>query len=126
MDDFIRLKSEAPIGNIIDIKKTSSGRALMGIGTVHHIAWRAENEEDLKAWLDYVREKGFRTSDVRDRKYFKSIYFREKGGILYEIATDDPGFAVDEDKDSLGINLMLPPQYEHMREDLEESLPPIK
>lgn len=124
-EDFIRFKSEADIGNIIDIKKTSMGRGINSVGTVHHIAWRADNEKDILEWQKYGRENGFRITEVRDRNYFKSIYFREKGGILFEIATDDPGFAVDEDMDSLGEKLMLPPQYESMRSRLEEILPPI-
>lgn len=124
--DFIRFKSSADIGNIIDLKTTSMGRAKTSLGTVHHIAWRADVEEDLLEWRSLVKENKFAVSDVRDRKYFKSIYFREKGGILFEIATDIPGFAVDEDKDFLGQKLMLPPQYEHMRPHLEETLTPIK
>ncbi|NLX61523.1 MAG: ring-cleaving dioxygenase [Tissierellia bacterium] len=124
--DFIRFKSSADIGNIIDLKTTSMGRAITSLGTVHHIAWRADVEEDLLEWRSLVKENKFAVSDVRDRKYFKSIYFREKGGILFEIATDIPGFAVDEDKDFLGQKLMLPPQYEHMRPHLEETLTPIK
>lgn len=124
--DYIRFKSSADIGNIIDIKTTSRGRGITSLGTVHHIAWRAEDEEDLLEWQRLARERKFAVSDVRDRKYFKSIYFREKGGILFEIATDGPGFAVDEDMDSLGENLMLPPQHEHLRSSLEETLRPIE
>ncbi len=123
--EFIRFKSSADIGNIIDISTTSMGRAITSLGTVHHIAWRAEDEEDLLEWHRLVKEHRFAVSDVKNRKYFKSIYFRERGGLLFEIATDIPGFAVDEDKDSLGKNLMLPEQYEHMRPQLEKSLTPI-
>lgn len=77
---FIRFKSSADIGNIIDIKTISMGRAITSLGTVHHIAWRADDEEDLLEWYRLVKENQFAVSDVRDRKYFKSIYFREIGG----------------------------------------------
>ncbi|NLY76837.1 MAG: ring-cleaving dioxygenase [Tissierellia bacterium] len=123
--EFIRFKSSADMGNIIDINTSSMARGITSVGTVHHIAWRAEDEEDLLAWRSLVKENGFAVSPVRDRKYFKSIYFYEKGGILFEIATDIPGFAVDEDKDSLGQKLMLPDQYESLRPELEKNLPPI-
>lgn len=123
---FIRFKSSADIGNIIDIKTISNGRGINSIGTVHHIAWRADDEKDLLQWQKLAKENRFAVSEVRDRKYFKSIYFRERGGILFEIATDGPGFAVDEDKDFLGEKLMLPEQYESMRPQLEETLPPIR
>lgn len=124
--EFIRFKSSADIGNIIDIKTISNGRGINSIGTVHHIAWRADDEKDLLQWQKLAKENRFAVSEVRDRKYFKSIYFRERGGILFEIATDGPGFAVDEDKDFLGEKLMLPEQYESMRPQLEETLPPIR
>lgn len=124
--EYIRFKAPAEIGNIVDLKITSSGRGLPGIGTVHHIAWSAKDREDQEEWLDYVWDNGFRSSEIRDRNYFTSIYFREKGGILFEIATDGPGFAVDEDFDKLGQELKLPSQYEELRESLQESLYQIK
>lgn len=121
--DYIRFKASADIGNIIDIKTTSLGRGITSLGTVHHIAWRADDEQDLLEWHKLVKENKFAVSQVRNRKYFKSIYFSEKGGILFEIATDVPGFAVDEDKALLGQKLMLPEWYEDMREELEKTLP---
>jgi glyoxalase family protein len=95
-----------------------------GAGTVHHIAW-ASRDEDHLAWQEHVRNAGGFVTDVRDRDYFRAIYFREPRGILFEIATLGPGFAVDEDPDRLGEALRLPPQHEHLRAQLERSLTPV-
>ncbi len=99
-------------------------RALMGAGTVHHIAW-ASRDEDHLAWQARVAEAGLGVSDVRDRDYFESIYFGEPRGILFEIATLSPGFAVDEAPESLGEALRLPKQHEHLRPQLEKLLTPV-
>jgi glyoxalase family protein len=95
-----------------------------GAGTVHHIAWAARDEDHL-AWQQSAREAGAAVTEVRDRDYFKSIYFREPRGILFEIATLSPGFAVDEDPDHLGEALKLPKMHEHLRPQLESTLTPI-
>lgn len=124
--DFIRFKADGNIGNIIDVKTTSQGRGITSVGTVHHIAWRAANEQELLEWKKLLKEAGYAVTEVRDRNYFKSIYFREKGGNLFEIATDEPGFAIDEDVESLGESLKLPKQYERLREKIEKELIPIK
>lgn len=123
--DLIRFKSQGDIGNIIDIKTTSMDRGKTSIGTVHHIAWRVGNEYDLLEYQKLAKEQGYVITEIKDRKYFKSIYFREKGGILFEIATDVPGFTIDENVYSLGEKLMLPPEYEEIRPELEELLTPI-
>ena len=99
-------------------------RGLLGAGTVHHIAW-ASRDEDHLAWQRRVYEAGLSVSDVRDRDYFRSIYFGEPRGILFEIATLSPGFAVDEDPAHLGEQLRLPSQHEHLRPQLEKLLTPI-
>jgi glyoxalase family protein len=99
-------------------------RALQGAGTVHHIAWAARDEDHL-AWRERVREAGGHVTGVRDRDYFRSIYFREPRGILFEIATLSPGFAVDEDPAHLGEELRLPAQHEHLRPQLEKLLSPV-
>jgi glyoxalase family protein len=96
----------------------------MGAGTVHHIAW-ASRDEDHLGWLERVGTAGAHVSDVRDRDYFRSIYFREPRGVLFEIATLSPGFAVDEDAQHLGEELRLPKQHEHLREQLERTLTPV-
>ena len=96
-----------------------------GAGSVHHIAWAARDEDHL-AWQERIRAAGGYVTDVRDRDYFKSIYFRVPSGILFEIATLSPGFAVDEDPDHLGEALRLPAQHEHLRAELEATLRPVE
>ncbi|WP_084820238.1 ring-cleaving dioxygenase [Mesobacillus campisalis] len=123
---FLRFKSEAQLGNIIDIKLTPSVRGLMGAGTVHHIAWRAKDEEEHRKWRDVLQEKGYYPTEILDRNYFKALYFHEEGGILFEIATDPPGFAVDEPIEELGQKLMLPSWLESKREELEKTLPAVQ
>ncbi len=123
--EFIRFRSTADIGNIIDLKATATGRGRMGVGTVHHIAWRASDDQDQLEWQKYVAENGYGVTPVRDRNYFNAIYFREFGEILFEIATDPPGFAHDESLATMGEKLMLPAQYEQYREQLERSLIPL-
>jgi len=124
--DFIRFKSTGEIGNIVDVKMTSIGRGQMGVGTVHHIAWRAKDKIDQLEWQKLVRESGHGVTEVRDRNYFDAIYFRDYGGILHEIATDVPGFSHDETPETMGEKLMLPTEYEHMRENLEKNLIPFE
>ncbi|WP_106495824.1 ring-cleaving dioxygenase [Lentibacillus sp. Marseille-P4043] len=124
--DFIRFRSSADIGNIIDLKAITSGRGQMGIGTVHHIAWRATDDNDQLDWQKYIKANGYGVTPVKDRNYFNAVYFREHGKILFEIATDPPGFALDESQETMGEKLMLPVQFEKNRERLESSLIPIK
>lgn len=97
-----------------------------GSGTVHHIAFRTRNSREQRSWQDRLHQFNLAVTGVRDRKYFQSIYFREPGGVLFEIATDPPGFAVDEDPDHLGERLKLPSQYENLRNEIEARLPPLK
>ena len=96
-----------------------------GGGTVHHIAFRTPSDDDQKYWQESLRENGFSVTAIRDRKYFKSIYFHEPGGVLFEIATDPPGFTVDEPYERLGRDLKLPDQYESMRAEIESRLPKL-
>ena len=100
------------------------GRGIPGAGTVHHIAW-ATTMDEHDAWQRRVAEAGYRPTSVIDRFYFKSIYFREPNGILFELATLGPGFATDEDPDHLGERLSLPPDFEHLRERIEPALTPL-
>ena len=95
------------------------------VGTVHHIAWRTRDDAQQLEWLDELTRLGYNASPVMDRKYFHSIYFREPGNILFEIATDPPGFAVDEALEELGLKLVLPPWLEPSRARLEAVLPPL-
>lgn len=121
-----RFRSYGDIGNVIDVKTTSSGRGQMGVGTVHHIAWRAEDDNDQLDWKQFVESNGYGVTPVQDRNYFNAIYFREHGEILFEIATDPPGFAHDESLETMGKNLKLPEQYEIYREQLHAKLIPIE
>ncbi|HVI20928.1 MAG TPA: ring-cleaving dioxygenase [Bacillus sp. (in: firmicutes)] len=124
--DFIRFRSTAEIGNIIDLNVTPVRLGQMGVGTVHHIAWRASDDRDQLDWKEYVEGHGYGVTPVQDRNYFNAIYFREHGRILFEIATDPPGFAHDESVATMGEKLMLPEQYEPHREQLKQALLPFE
>jgi len=95
-----------------------------GSGTVHHIAWASQDDDHLK-WQARIAESGGFVTEVKDRDYFNAIYFREPRGVLFEIATLSPGFAVDEEPEHLGEALRLPPQHEHLRAELEATLVPV-
>jgi glyoxalase family protein len=99
--------------------------AHLGRGGVHHVAFRTPDEEEQRAWRERVREAKLGVTPQIDRYYFRSIYFREPGGVLFEIATDGPGFATDEDAAHLGERLSLPPFLEPRREEIEARLAPI-
>ena len=100
------------------------GRGIQGAGTVHHVAW-ASTQEEHEAWRAAVEQAGARPTPIIDRFYFKSIYFREPSGVLFEIATLGPGFTVDEPAEHLGERLSLPPAFEHLREQVEPLLTPL-
>ena len=95
------------------------------IGTVHHVAWRASDDAHQAEWREVLVKAGRSVTPVIDRYYFKSIYSREPGGVLFEIATDGPGFTVDETVESLGSSLSLPPWFQVRRDRLDKTLPPI-
>jgi glyoxalase family protein len=99
-------------------------QGLSGAGTVHHVAWATPMDEH-QAWRDRIAEHGYQVTPVIDRFWFRSIYFREPSGVLFEIATQGPGFSVDEPIETLGEHLTLPPNYEHLRDKLEEVLTPL-
>jgi predicted esterase len=101
-------------------------RGAEGAGTVHHVAWRVADEAAQLAVREAVIAAGRRPTPVIDRTYFRSVYFREPGGVLFELATDGPGFAIDEPAGRLGERLMLPPQYESARGAIEAALPPLR
>ncbi|HSC90684.1 MAG TPA: VOC family protein [Gaiellaceae bacterium] len=100
-------------------------RGLGGAGTVHHVAW-ASTMDDHGAWRERVREHGLSPTPIIDRFWFRSIYFREPSGVLFEIATLGPGFDTDEPLEHLGEKLVLPPAFEHLRERIEPVLTPIR
>jgi glyoxalase family protein len=99
-------------------------RGVGGSGTVHHVAW-SSTMDDHEAWREAVVRAGLRPTPVIDRFWFRSIYFREPSGVLFEIATLGPGFAVDEDREHLGEALVLPPAFEHLRDQVEKVLTPL-
>ncbi|MBO9130080.1 ring-cleaving dioxygenase [Bacillus sp. 165] len=124
--DFIRFRSTGERGNIIDVKRTPLPFGQMGIGTVHHIAWRADSYEDHESWREHIESHGYPVTPIINRQYFNAIYFREEGGILFEIATDPPGFMYNEPFEQLGEKLLLPPWLEPKRTELESILLPAK
>lgn len=101
-------------------------RGRMGAGVVHHVAFRTPDDPQQGAWHRQIIDMGFNVSPVMDRNYFHSIYFREPGGVLFEIATDTPGFTFDETAEELGTELKLPAQYEVARARIEKALPPVR
>lgn len=113
-------------GAVIDVKPGVRDRGLQAGGTVHHVAFRAPNLETMSGWRNELLSRGVQVTEIMDRQYFKSIYFREPGGVLFEIATDEPGFDIDEPLLELGRNLRLPPWLEPNREQIAASLPEIR
>ncbi len=115
------------LGHFIDlVEGPEKPRGRLGVGSVHHIAFRAPNDEEQLKYQALIRHAGFNVTEVLDRSYFHSIYFREHGGVLFEIATDTPGFATDEPVNSLGEHLKLPEWLEINRAEIEKSLLPIE
>ena len=119
-----RYKAAGDAASMIDVLCTPDGRqGRLGVGTVHHIAFRTPNDEEQGQWREDLVRRGYNVSPIMDRIYFHSIYLREPGGVLFEVATDPPGFALDESSDTLGTRLMLPPWLETHRSQLEQRLP---
>jgi len=114
-------------GTMVDLVCMPAGRAgRVAVGTVHHVAWRTPTDEQQLQWRATLSERQYNVTPVIDRKYFHSIYFREPGGVLFEIATDPPGFAIDEPANELGSHLVLPEWLEPSRTELERVLPKVK
>jgi glyoxalase family protein len=127
-DSYVRYHANDGMGGLVDIREAAGflpGR--MGRGSVHHIAFRAADDADQARMARKLAEThGIRPTEQKDRQYFRSIYFHEPGGILFEIATDAPGFTVDEPLATLGTDLKLPHLLEPRRKDLEAVLPPLQ
>jgi glyoxalase family protein len=112
------------VGGVVDLlARPGAAGGETAPGTVHHVAWRTPDDPSQLAWREVVAGAGYDVTPVLDRQYFHSIYFREPGGVLFEIATDVPGFTVDEPADRLGDALRLPPRLEPLRPELEQLLP---
>jgi glyoxalase family protein len=113
-------------GTMVDLICAPEARpGRVAVGTVHHVAWRTPTDEQQVKWRENIRDLQYNVTPVIDRTYFHSIYFREPGGVLFEIATDPPGFAVDESADQMGTSLVLPPWLESRRSQLQRALPSI-
>jgi len=113
-------------GRILDVREDAAGRpGAAGVGSVHHLAWTVTDDPHQTALRDAVARAGRRPSEVIDRFWFRSVYFTEPGGILFELATEGPGFAVDEDRATLGERLILPPWLEPHRPRIEAVLPDL-
>ena len=110
--------------SVVDLVQTDR-RGRPGAGTVHHVAFRARDDDEQRAWQHALRDLGLFTTEVKDRQYFHSIYFREPGGVLFELATDGPGFDVDEPRETMGQTLSLPPFLEPRRAQIETGLTPL-
>jgi glyoxalase family protein len=120
-----RARSGGPAG-IVDIQCSPElMRGRMGAGTVHHVAFRARDDAEQLKWRESILALGYNVTPVLNRQYFRSIYFREPGGVLFEIATDPPGFAIDERLETLGTALKLPAWLEPRRQEIERRLPPV-
>ena len=111
---------------VIDVREMAGAqRGRWGVGSVHHLAWRVDDDRHQQIMRARAEAAGARPTPVIDRFWFKSVYFQEPGGVLFELATDGPGFAVDEDAAHLGETLVLPPWLEPHRGDIERALPPL-
>ncbi len=114
-------------GTIVDLVCAPEGRqGRVAVGTIHHVAWRTATDAEQVQWRETLKEREYDVTPIIDRQYFHSIYFREPGGVLFEIATDPPGFATDETVESLGTTLKLPPWLEKVRPELEQVLPRLE
>jgi glyoxalase family protein len=112
------------VAGVLDlVEMADAARGAWGSGCVHHLAWRVDDEAQQLAVRRQVTSAGGQATEVIDRFWFKSVYFREPGGVLFELATDGPGFAADEDADHLGESLVLPPWLESSRSAIEHALP---
>ncbi len=125
LDNRYLYKAEGNLGAHIEIIDQFEPSGRDGKGTVHHIAFRAEDQDDQFTICERLEYKGYYLTEVKDRDYFKSVYFHEPGGILFEIATDPPGFTIDEDLEELGSALQLPQWLEKHRHNIERELPTL-
>jgi len=127
-ENRLRLESApAGAGTVVDLRRAPGFWAgAEGVGTVHHVAFRAPSDAAQLEQRERIEAAGVPITPVVDRQYFRSVYFREPGGVLFEIATDPPGFMVDEPPAELGTQLRLPPRYEAVRQRIERTLPPVR
>ncbi|USZ68426.1 ring-cleaving dioxygenase [Halorussus salilacus] len=121
-----RYESSGDLGYVVDLlEDPQAPRGRPGAGTVHHVAFRV-TEDDQSEWRDVLMEHGLRPTEIIDRKWFESVYARTEGGVLFEFATESPGYTVDEDIDALGERLVLPEWLEDRRDEIEAGLPDLQ
>ncbi|GGG04141.1 ring-cleaving dioxygenase [Paenibacillus aceti] len=125
-EGLLRFRASDSLGNIVDVNAENIHKGYGGAGTVHHLAWRTKDKEEQMKFHELLEASGLNPAPVIDRQYYKSLYFREPGGILFQIATDGPGFDEDEPPETLGEDLMLPDIYEEQREKIEKRLKPFQ
>ena len=123
--DRVRYEAPGDRGTVVDLLDREAAFAREGVGSIHHVALRVADEDELAEWHDLFRDRDVEVSRIRDRHYYRAIYVREPGGVLLELSTEEPGFAVDEAEDALGSSLVLPPWAEEDREMIESQLPPV-
>lgn len=123
--DRIRYEAPGDRGTVVDVLDRGGEFAREGVGSIHHVALRVPDEEELREWHDLFRERGIEVSRIRDRHYYRAVYVREPGGVLFELSTEEPGFAIDEGEDAFGSSLVLPPWAEGDREMIAGQLPPV-
>jgi glyoxalase family protein len=121
----VRYRASGDVATVVDVLDGDAAYGREGPGTLHHVAVRVDEEADLYDWHDLFRERGYHVSRVRDRRYFRSLYVRGPGGVLFELATEGPGLAVDEPVESMGGSLVLPDWAEEDRGMIESQLPPL-
>jgi hypothetical protein len=124
------LRYQAPVsglGTVINLRRAPGfWSGSIGVGTVHHMAFRAASDAEQLERRAIIDGQGLSATPVVDRQYFHSVYFREPGGVLFEIATDGPGFTIDEPAAELGSRLRLPPMYQSYQNEIERALPPLR
>lgn len=124
-EEMIHLKVSDDLGGTIELSKKRRAPGKMGIGAVHHIAFKV-TEDEINSWREKIILAGFIPTEVKDRKYFKALYFREKGGILIELSTEGPGVLIDETLEELGKNILIPPRYVEETKELVARLMPLE
>ncbi|MFC7069730.1 VOC family protein [Halobaculum lipolyticum] len=123
--DRVRYRAGGDTATVVDLLDRDAPYAREGVGSVHHVALRVPDREQLREWHDLFRERDIDVSRIRDRHYYEAIYVREPGGILIELSTEGPGFGIDEDPATAGESLVLPPWAEADREMIEGQVPPL-
>lgn len=126
-DMYIHLKTVGDWQHHVMVKKdVPNEHVRWGVGVVHHIAWSVPNNHVHKAWQTKMLDRGYHVTEVKDRHYFNAVYMKERGDIIFEFATEGPGFTIDERFEDLGTRLIMPPKYEEREDELLRLLPPIR